>query len=250
MFKDLIGNLDDARPDPRRFLDVPFVPTDDGVIKAMLQLGGVGRRDVLYDLGCGDGRILVTAARQFGTRGVGIEVDPARVADAMEYAGDMGVEYLVDFVEDNIFTADISEATVVTLYLLDTVNLKLRPRLLQELRAGTRIVSHAFDMGDWQPDEHLELGGINLYKWIVPARVAGRWEWNGTDGEDFHIELEQRFQQVGGKAWEGDTPLQIEAARLTGSSLELQLAHPDGAHRHFVLEFEDDEIQAVWDMTD
>src|SRR5690606_9512867 len=128
-------------------------------------LAGVGRRDVLYDLGCGDGRIVVAAARHFGTRGVGIEIDPARIADAMEYAGDVGVEYLVDFVEDNIFTADIAEATVVTLYLLDTVNLKLRPRLLHELRPGTRIVSHAFDMGDWLPDEHLELGGINLYKW-------------------------------------------------------------------------------------
>ena len=250
MFKDLVGNLDDASPDPRRFLDVPFVPTDDGVIKAMLKLAGVGRRDVLYDLGCGDGRIVVAAARHFGTRGVGIEIDPARIADAMEYAGDVGVEYLVDFVEDNIFTADIAEATVVTLYLLDTVNLKLRPRLLHELRPGTRIVSHAFDMGDWLPDEHLELGGINLYKWIVPASVAGAWEWNGVDGEDFRIQLEQKYQVVTGQAWQDDTPVQLDTAQLTGRNLELQFKHTGGERRHFVLEFDDDGIQAVWDMTE
>jgi Predicted RNA methylase len=249
MFKDLVDNLEGAHPKRRKILDVPFVPTDDGVIRAMLKLAGVGRRDVLYDLGCGDGRILVAAAKAFGTRGVGIDVDPVRIADAMEYAGNAGVEYLVDFVEENIFHADISGATVVTLYLLDTVNLQLRPRLLNELRAGTRIVSHAFDMGDWEPDEHLELGGISLYKWIVPAQVAGEWEWNGLHGEDYRIALEQRYQRVWGTAWRDETPLQLDAIKLQGATLVLSMIDDEGQCQRFEIEFDDGDISQVWDTT-
>lgn len=159
--------------DDGAYLDVPFVPTDEQVVEAMLDLADVGPDDVLYDLGSGDGRILVSAAIDRNTRGVGIDIDPLRIAEAMEYAGRSHVEYLVDFIEDNIFTADISEATVVTLYLLRAINLRLRPRLLKELRPGTRIVSHAFDMGDWKPDEWLKLSGVGIMKWIVPVNVEG-----------------------------------------------------------------------------
>src|SRR5690554_6349545 len=132
MFRDLVDDdLHNYSTVPGMFLDVPFVPTDDEVIKAMLDLAEVGPRDRLYDLGCGDGRIVVKAALERNTRSVGIEIDPLRIADAMEYAGLSGVEYLVDFVEESIFTADFSKATVVTLYLLDSINLQLRPRLLE-----------------------------------------------------------------------------------------------------------------------
>lgn len=172
MFRDLVDDLDDFSAEPDKFLDVPFVPTDERVIEAMLTLAGVGPEDVLYDLGSGEGGIVIAAARDYRARGIGIEIDPLRIADAMEYAGDAGVEHLVDFVEDDIFTADFHEATVVTLYLLESINIQLRPELLRQLRPGTRIVSHAFNMGDWKADEQVDLSGISIYKWVVPARAA------------------------------------------------------------------------------
>ncbi len=245
MFRDLVDDdLHNYSTVPGMFLDVPFVPTDDGVVKAMLQLAEVGPRDRLYDLGSGDGRIVVAAALERNTRAVGIEIDPLRIADAMEYAALTGVEYLVDFIEEDIFTADFSKATVVTLYLLDSINLQLRPRLLSELRPGARIVSHAFSMGDWKADAIVEAGGIKLYKWIVPAKVAGEWEWEGVDGTPYRVKLEQKFQEVAGKAWRADKAVKLHSARLQGSWLELDLGKPSALAR-FALFFEDGELRAV-----
>ncbi len=202
-------------------LDVPYVPTDEKIVNAMLDLGEVTGQDVLYDLGCGDGRIVVAAALERSTRGVGIDVDPLRITEANEYASHTGVEYLVNFIEGDLLEADFSEATVVTLYLLDLVNVQLRPRLLDELRPGTRIVSHAFDMGDWKPDQRESCGSINLYKWIVPAKVAGTWEWQATSGEIYRVELKQKYQQVTGKAWIDGQEAQLKNALLRGDLLEL-----------------------------
>lgn len=202
-------------------LDVPYVPTDEKIVNAMLDLGEVTGQDVLYDLGCGDGRIVVAAALERSTRGVGIDVDPMRITEANEYASHSGVEYLVNFIEGDLLEADFSEATVVTLYLLDLVNVQLRPRLLDELRPGTRIVSHAFDMGDWKPDQRESCGSINLYKWIVPAKVAGTWEWQATSGETYRVELKQKYQQVTGKVWIDDQEAQLKNALLRGDLLEL-----------------------------
>lgn len=213
--------------DAETCLDVPFVPTDEQAVEAMLDLAAVGPDDVLYDLGSGDGRIVVAAARNRNTRGIGIDIDPMRVAEAMEYAGYSGVEYLVDFIEDDLFSADIREATVVTLYLLQSINVSLRPRLLRELRPGTRIVSHAFDMGDWRPDDWLELGGINIMKWVVPARVAGTWEWTGADGVPYRVELKQKYQEVTGSAWRDGRSIAMGSAELLGERLELVLGNED-----------------------
>ncbi|HUG76415.1 MAG TPA: class I SAM-dependent methyltransferase, partial [Burkholderiales bacterium] len=130
--------------------DVPFVPTDQKVVEKMLELARVGPRDIVYDLGSGDGRIVIAAAKK-GARGVGVDIDPQRIEEARENARAAGVEDRVRFVQGDLFKADIGDATVVTLYLLSTVNQRLRPKLLAELRPGTRIVSHAFDMGDWHP---------------------------------------------------------------------------------------------------
>lgn len=223
VFRDLIDDFDGFSGQPDTFLDVPFVPSDEEVVEAMLELAGVGPNDVLYDLGAGDGRIVVAAAKERDARSVGIELDPLRVADAMEYAGWSRVEYLVDFIEESIFTADISEATVVTLYLLQSVNVQLRPKLLRELRPGARIVSHAFDMGDWKPDDRIKLDGTNIYKWIVPASVKGPWEWDGADGKSYRIELQQQYQEVTGSAWVADEPVQLKSAMLRGTELTLEL---------------------------
>jgi hypothetical protein len=151
--------------------DVPYVPTPQTVVDAMLELAQVKENDVLYDLGSGDGRIPITAAQKYGTRGVGVDIDPERIEEANANAQKAGVTDKVKFVQQDLFKTDFSEATVVTLYLLPDINLKLRPKLLQDLKPGTRIVSHSFDMGDWAPQQTIQVaGGGTIYLWVVPER--------------------------------------------------------------------------------
>jgi Methyltransferase domain len=157
--------------------EVPYVPTHERIVAEMLKVAKVGKNDVLYDLGSGDGRIPITAAKQFGTRGVGVDIDPARVIEARANAVKAGVADKVKFMQQDLFETDIKEATVVTLYLLPDVNLRLRPKLLAELKPGTRVVSHNYDMGDWKPlqtitvkvpEEH------TIYYWVVPPKSGSR----------------------------------------------------------------------------
>lgn len=148
--------------------DVPYVPTPPEIVEAMLKLGGIQKTDFVIDLGCGDGRIVVMAAEKFGARGMGYDINPQRIKEANENAEKAKVTDRVKFVQKNLFEADIHEATLVTLYLLPDVNLRLRPKLLKELKPGTRVVSHSFDMGDWKPDKELEINGKTLYFWTVP----------------------------------------------------------------------------------
>jgi tRNA G37 N-methylase Trm5 len=150
--------------------DVIYVPTPQEVVDRMLEVASVGKGDVLYDLGSGDGRIPVTAAKKFGIRAVGIDIDPERIKEANANAKKNGVEKLVKFRNEDLFRADFREATVVTLYLLPDLNVKLRPKLWRELKPGTRIVSHQFDMGDWKPEKTIDLNGRTIYFWTVPAR--------------------------------------------------------------------------------
>jgi ribosomal protein L11 methylase PrmA len=151
--------------------DVIYVPTPQALVDEMLRLAGVHKGDVLYDLGSGDGRIAVTAAKRYGIRAVGIDIDPERIREAEENARRAGVSGLASFRREDLFATDFREATVVTLYLLPELNLRLRPRLLAELKPGTRIVSHQFDMGDWKPQKELELDGRTLYLWRVPRKA-------------------------------------------------------------------------------
>ena len=160
-------------PTIERPLDVPFVPTTEPVVERMLKMAKVGKNDVVYDLGSGDGRIVIAAVQRYGAaRGVGIDLDPERVAEARENAQKAGVTDRVRFVQGDLFQADLREATVVTMYLLQDVNLKLRPKLLKELRPGTRVVSHNYHMGDWQPKDKatVEVDGIehSVYLWVMP----------------------------------------------------------------------------------
>jgi SAM-dependent methyltransferase len=148
--------------------DVPFVPTPEPVVDKMLELARLGPNDIVYDLGSGDGRIVITAAKRYGVRGVGIDIDPDRIREARENARKAGVADRVEFRQGDLFKADIRDATVVTLYLLTSVNRQLRPKLLAELRPGTRIVSHAFDMGDWKPAATAYVGANTVHYWIVP----------------------------------------------------------------------------------
>jgi len=147
--------------------DVPFVPTSQALVVEMLKLANVTKADTVYDLGCGDGRIVIAAAKQFGAHGVGVDINPERIQEANENARRAGVADKVKFIEGDLFTADIRPATVVTLYLLPSVNLKLRPRLLSDLKPGTRVVSHSFDMDDWKPDKAVMVEGAQLYLWVI-----------------------------------------------------------------------------------
>lgn len=164
-------NVSQAEQEP---LDAPYVATPQVVVDRMLELAEVGPDDVVYDLGSGDGRVVITAAKQFGARGVGIEIDPELVQQATANAQAAGVADRVEFRQQDLFQTDFSEATVVTLYLLPEVNLRLRPLLLQQLKPGTRIISHGFNMGDWQPEETVVVPADRLrilYKWTVPTEI-------------------------------------------------------------------------------
>lgn len=230
-------DIDNYAQDPAAYLAVPFVPTEEDTVEAMLSLAGVGPADRLYDLGSGDGRIVIAAARDRGARGVGVDIDPVRVADAREQAEWAEVQDLVDFVEDDLFAVDIRSATVVSLYLLQSINVELRPRLLEQLKPGARIVSHAFDMGDWQADERIKVADGQIYKWTIPARVAGRWDWTRADGTPVRLELQQTYQRVSGRAWLGEVEAGL-AADLCGERLEVELQPSEGASvERFLLTF-------------
>jgi hypothetical protein len=180
--------------------DVPYVPTPPVVVEEMLRLAGVGPGDFVIDLGSGDGRILIAAAKKFGARGVGVDLDPERIDESVYGAELAGVSDRVAFQRQDLFKFDIGQATVVTMYLLPSVNIRLRPRLLRELKPGTRIVSHDFDMEDWQPDRKSTVRK-NVFLWIVPAQVGGRWRATVAlpAGErSYEIEIKQKFQEIDG----------------------------------------------------
>lgn len=153
---------------PTRTPDVVYVPTPVPVVNEMLRLANVKSNDVVYDLGSGDGRIVITAAKERGASGVGIDINPDRIREANQNAQKAGVSDRVQFRQQDLFQTDFSKATVVTLYLLPELNVKLRPKLLRELKPGTRIVSHAFDMGDWKPQQVVQVNGQTVYYWVVP----------------------------------------------------------------------------------
>jgi tRNA G37 N-methylase Trm5 len=159
-----------AQEAPARRPDVIYVPTPEAVVEAMLQVANVGKDDIVYDLGCGDGRIPVTAAKKYGARGIGIDIDPQRIAEANENVKKNDVGDRVKIVQGDLFQQDLSPATVVTLYLLPSLNVKLMPKLMKELKPGTRVVSHAFDMGDWKPEKEIDVEGRKVYYWTIPKR--------------------------------------------------------------------------------
>ena len=190
------------------------------------RLAAVDGNDVLIDLGSGDGRIVVTAARAFGIRGIGFDIDPQRVAEARVNAREAGVQQLAEFRQENIFTADFSKATVVTMYLLTAVNLRLRPKLLAELKPGTRVVSHDFHMDDWEPDRRLVVGKT-LYLWIIPSRVEGTWRVDAGDRR-FDLVLRQHFQKLEGSAAIASRTARLWEGRLDGERIGFTLSYVPG----------------------
>ena len=213
--------------------DVAWVPTPDAAADRMLSMAQVGPRDLVYDLGSGDGKIAIMAARRFGARAVGVEYDPELLEVSREAARREGVADRVRFTQGDIFEHDFREATVVTLYLLTTLNLKLRPRIL-EMRPGTRVASHMFRMGDWPPDESARVGSSDVYLWIVPARVAGTWAMTRTPAGAAELVFDQRFQRISGSMRVAGETLALAQATLRGDEIRFAVTGEGGRREAFV----------------
>lgn len=202
-----------------RLPDVIYVPTPQNVVDAMLKLADVKQGETVYDLGCGDGRAVITAARDFGAKGIGVDIDPQRINESIANAQAAGVTSRVQFKQEDLFQMQIDDADVLFLYLLPRLNLKLRPRILDELRPGTRVVSHAFTMGDWEADEKSRVNGSSVFFWVVPAKVAGEWTLTLPDGEKGTLALTQEFQTVKGTLETNGHSWPVVNGKLRGSTL-------------------------------
>ncbi|WP_159710304.1 methyltransferase domain-containing protein [Sphingomonas sp. AX6] len=193
---------------------VPYVPTPEAVVEGMLDMAKLAPGERLIDLGSGDGRIAIAAAKR-GAQAMGVEINPRLVSRARMNAEMAGQKDNARFVRDDLFAVSLREADVVTLYLLPQINEQLRPKLLTEMRPGTRVVSHAFDMGDWPPDEHERIAEKNVYMWTIPAVAGGEWRLVRADGTFAMLDIEQRYSRITG-ALGSDT---LSMARLSGDRL-------------------------------
>ncbi|MBV7563964.1 50S ribosomal protein L11 methyltransferase [Pseudomonas sp. sia0905] len=194
----LFGLLQSAAQAQAIALDVPYVPTPEPVVARMLEMADVGPDDYVVDLGSGDGRIAISAVKDRGAKAAyGIDLNPQRIEEAEANAEQAGVADKVVFEQGDLFKKDIADADVLTMYLLNTVNMRLRPVILDTLEPGTRVVSHAFSMEDWEPDRSDIVEGARIYLWVVPAKIQGNWTVE-REGERFTVDLEQRFQEITG----------------------------------------------------
>jgi len=224
-------------------LDVPYVPTPTAVLDKMLEFAAPTKDDYLIDLGCGDGRIPVAAAQRFGTRGLGVDIDPQRIREANENAELANVTDKVTFRVANLFDTKISDASILTLYLLPNINLELRPRLLEELKPGTRVISHDFDMREWEPDRVERIGTSKIvYMWVVPAKAEGTWAVSGDRGP-FTLNLKQSFQQITGEATIDGQTVPLRNPRLHGRQISFELPDKDGQSKRYEGQINDHTIQ-------
>lgn len=226
-----------ARPQ----LDAPYVVTDYEVVDAMLAMARVRPNDVVVDLGSGDGRILIAAARSHGARGLGVDIDPIRIRESNANARAAGVAHRVSFRQQDLFRTPLRNADVLTLYLSEEINARLRPRILSEMRAGTRVVSHDFGMGEWAPDQRQRIGTATIYMWIVPTRVEGTWRLDAA-GARGTLDFDQSYQQVTGSlTGPGGETARIEQGRIAGEVIRF-VTHLGGRRREFEGRIEGDRI--------
>lgn len=214
----------------QRDLDVPYVPTPMPVVQEMLRLADLEEDDIVYDLGCGDGRILIEAAVQHGIKGYGVDIDPERIKESRQNAADAGVDHLLEFHQQDLFQTDIRDASVVMLYLLPSVNIKLRPKLLKELRPGTRIISHDFDMNEWLPDKTSEVmaeGKMHtVYYWVVSANVIGNWKLkleNFSSEINAYLYFDQHFQFPQGELISSKGEWELSEVHLKGDRISFKI---------------------------
>ena len=226
VFLSLLGQkaISEGIPEGREkiALDVPYEPSSEGIVGTMLEIAHVGREDLVYDLGCGDGRIVIAAAQKTGARGVGVDLDPERVKESLANARKANVTDRVLFFQQDLFQTDIGKATVVMLYLWPEVNLKLRPKLLRELKPGTRVVSHSHNMGSWEPDQSVAAAeGHKVYFWVIPANVTGVWEWSMPgEKEQYVMKISQQFQRISGTLQLGPDEIPVKNLELRGDRIQ------------------------------
>ena len=206
--------------------DVIWVPTPEGLIDKMLAAAKVNDKDTLFDLGAGDGIIAITAARQYGAKSVGIEYNPEMAQFARRKVAEAGMTDKVKIITGDIFQEDFSAATVVTLYLMPHLNIKLRPILLK-MKPGTRVVSNTFSMGDWEPDETILDQHWRAHFWVVPAQIDGAWVMNGVDGGPLRLNISQSYQNIGGTLTRGGQTFNLLGAKLRGDEVKFQFTTPD-----------------------
>jgi SAM-dependent methyltransferase len=206
--------------------DVPYVSTPYEIAGEMIRLADVKAHDVVYDLGCGDGRLVIEAVKRAGCRGVGIDIDPERIKESRANAKAAGVEGRVRFVEQNFFVSDIREATVMLIYLFPDINIRLRDKFLGEMRPGSRLVSHAFDMGDWKPDVTSSVLAQRICLWVIPANATGIWTWKAPAkaGGLHRLEIDQRYQQIRGSFLRGGAKTEISGATIRGDRIAFTVA--------------------------
>ena len=226
--------------------DVPYVPTPQELVDKMVEKANITEKDTVYDLGCGDGRMIITAAKKHGARGFGVDLDRRLVVLSNRLAAKAGVADRAVFYERDIYQTDLTPASVVTIYLLPEVNLMMRPRLLSMLKPGTRVVSHDYDMGEWAPDLSFTMDApgktvgrdmkSKVFYWVVPAKAAGKWRWRSADGgaqRDFELAVTQMFQKVEGTLTVNGKAVPIEDVKLVGNVLTfVAKVDPAGTLRH------------------
>ena len=217
-----------AAPEDDQF-DVPYVPTPMKTVAKMLEMAKVKPSDIVYDLGSGDGRIVIASVRDFGARkAIGVDINPVRIQESNENARKANVTDKVRFVEGDVFEFDFSEATVLTMYLLTEVNIRLRPRILSILKPGTRVVSHDFDMAEWEPDDTASMDSFrHVYLWIVPAKVEGNWELSVGETR-YQLKFDQFFQRISGELQHAEKTFPVRTGRLNGTEIDFDGRVLDG----------------------
>ena len=227
-----------ARAQEKQYFDVPFVPTPHVVIEEMLRLAGVTDKDVVMDLGSGDGRLPITAALLYGARGLGVDLDPELVEQSRAWAEAAGLSDRVRFQQQDLFKADLSEATVITLYLLPGIMGRLQ-QTLYNLKPGTRLVSHDFRLGDWQPDAVTQIRK-NTFLWVVPAKVAGQWRFESTlpGKPEMELELRQKFQEVDGYGKFSSRHAQMWEVKLRGDRITFAMVDDRDRENEAAMYFE------------
>jgi precorrin-6B methylase 2 len=235
------------RDQPQR--DVPYLPTDAPVVEAMMRFAGVNEHDVFYDLGCGDGRLVIAAAKR-GARAIGVDIDLQRIHECHENCSKACMRHRATFIRGSFFDLDLRDATIVMTYLLPAINKRLIPKFQWELKPGTRIISNYFDMGDWQPDQQIYVHHRTLLKWIVPAWVQGTWRCvidRPRDRAHMRLELHRHNQFVWGTAHIGRSKIPVMNGRLLGDQLTFTLSHPWHAYprQRFMCRVEDHVVRGT-----
>ena len=206
-------------------LDVGYVSSEFGIVRAMLDLAQVGPNDLVVDLGSGDGRIPILAAKEKGARGLGVELDPRRIQESNANAAREGVAGRVEFRQQDLFVTPLNDVTVLTLYLLPEINLQLRPKILAQMRPGTRVVSNSYDMGDWRPDSERSVENTRIFLWLVPAQVEGRWQFQIEGGGSGELTLDQLYQTFSGSG-------RIDQGRIQGDRISFTADLGQGRRRY------------------